>query len=452
MLGAACLVGSAIVSTLTPPPVTNYALAGGLLLLLAAIAMGAIRHRLFDIGTALSRTLVYGPLTGLLVIAYAAAVAEAGTLTTGRRVTYAIVALVALLAAAARDQVQRLADRLLFGGRRDPFGVLRQLRGRLDLATGPLDALAQLAEGLRTALKLPYVAVRAEDPRLPETVAGAAVRDVEEFAARDQARAAGVLVVGHRHAGERFTTTERAVLAEEAGRAGALLGAAALLHDLQHSRESLVAAREEERRRLRRDLHDGAGPRLAAMAMRLDAMTSRLARLDEDLAAQAGQLGAQLRETIAELRRVVENLRPPALDDLGLAGALRQLVEPYASAVTLAVSGELPPLAAAAEVAAYRIAAEAVTNALRHARCATCDLRIRAEDGWLVVEVTDDGIGISADTVPGVGLRSIRDRASEVGGRLEVSDADGGGTVVRARLPLAPLPLPDPSPVLGGAT
>lgn len=454
VLGAACLVGSAVVSFLTPVPLTNYALAVGLLLLLAAIAIGAIRHRLFDIGTALSRTLVYGPLTVLVVLAYAATVAGAGTLPAGRRITYAVVALVALLGAAARDQVQRLVDRMLFGDRRDPYAVLRAVRGRTDLATGPLDALAQLAEGLRTALKLPYVAVRADDSRLPETVTGSPVSEVEELIARDRADAAGVLLVGHRHPGERFTAAERAVLAEVADRAGTLLGVAALFHDLQHSRESLVAAREEERRRLRRDLHDGVGPQLAAMAMRLDAMTGRLALLDAGLAADAERLGRQLRGTVAELRRVVENLRPPALDDLGLTGALRQFAEPYAPAVTLALPGELPALAAATEVAVYRIAAEAVANAVRHARCERCSLAVRAEAGWLVVEVTDDGIGIAPDVEPGVGLHSIRDRASEVGGRLEVGAADGGGTVVRARLPIAavrPAQAPGRPPVLEGA-
>jgi signal transduction histidine kinase len=157
----------------------------------------------------------------------------------------------------------------------------------------------------------------------------------------------------------------------------------------------------------------------------------------------------------------VENLRPPALDDLGLTGALRQLTEPYAPAVSLTAPEELPPMAAAAEVAAYRIAAEAVTNAIRHARCDQCTLTVRADDGWLVVEVTDNGIGLAPDVEPGVGLHSIRDRTSEVGGRLEVREADGGGTTVRARLPLAApqqalapgrLPAAERRPVLEGTS
>ncbi len=440
VFGAACLVASAVVSSVTGTPVSQAALTAGLVLLIGAIATGVVRHQLFDIGTALSRTLVYAPLTGLLVLAYAATVAGAGALPVGRRVTYAVVALAALVAAAARDQVQRLVDRLLFGNRRDPYAVLRQVHGRLDLATGPLDALSQLATGVRTTLKLPYVAVVADDPRLPEIGAGTPVPDVEQLAARDRAEQVGRLLVGHRHPEERFTATERAVLDDVARRAGALLGSAALFHDLQSSREALVAAREEERRRLRRDLHDSIGPQLAAMAMQLDSLTDRLTATDAEAAERAARVGRQLRGTVGDIRQVVEDLRPPALDDLGLVGALAHLVEAWRPAMRLDAPDALPALSAATEVAAYRIAAEAVANAVRHARFTRCALILREELGWLVVQVSDDGVGIDPDVVPGVGLHSIRERASEVGGRLEVLGAAGGGTVIRARLPLPGVP------------
>lgn len=435
VFGAGCLVVSAVVSSVTVPPVTNVALAAGLVLLVLAIGVGAVRHQLFDIGTALSRALVYGPLTGLLVVAYAATVAGASALPAGRRVTYAVVAVAALAGAAARDQVQRVVDRMLFGERRDPYAVLRLVQGRLDLATGPMDALAQLADGVRSTLKLPYVAFRPEDPRLPETASGEPVPDLTRLPARDRADIVGTLLVGHRYPGERFSATERAVLDDLAHRVGALLGSAAMFHDLQHSREALVAAREEERRRLRRDLHDSVGPRLAAMAMQLDGITDRLTTVDDDLAQRAAKLGGQLRGTVSEVRRAVENLRPPALDDLGLVGALSRFTDPFTPAVALLAPDPVPALPAATEVAAFRIAAEAVTNAVRHSGCDRCTLRLRQEPGWLVVEVADDGVGIDPDTEPGVGLHSIRERASEVGGRLEVAAA-GDGTVVRARLPL----------------
>lgn len=449
-LGVVCLVLAVAVGSVTSGRVSSAAFCAGLVLLLAAMAAGIVRHRLFDIGTALSRTLVYAPLTGLLLVAYAATVAGAGTLPTGRRLTYAAIALTAVAAAAARDQLQRLVDRLVFGERGDPYAVLRRVHGRLDLATGPVDALAQVLAGVRTALRLPYLAVLPSDDRLPVLRDGSPVGDTEQWRVRDRSEQVGSLVVGHRRAGEEFSPSERAVLDDLAHRAGVLLGSAALLHDLQRSREQLVAAREEERLRLRRDLHDSIGPRLAAMAMQLDGVTARLPQApgtDPELAHRAEWLAGQLRETVSDLRRVMEDLRPPALDELGLVGALEQLVEPYGSRVTLSATGtgSLPP---ATEVAAYRIAAEAVTNAVRHSGCRSCCLSLRREEAWLVVEASDDGHGIAPDAAPGVGLRSIRERASEVGGRLEVTERPGGGTVVRARVPVprgAEQPAPEAS-------
>jgi signal transduction histidine kinase len=433
--GAVGLVGSAVVGTAISGTNSDGALGVGMLLLVAAIAMAVVRHRLFDVGTALNRTVVYGLLTGFLLLAYAATVAGAGALQPGRRVTYAVIAAAALVAAAARDQVQRLVDRLLFGERRDPYAVLRRVNHRLDLATGPIDALGQLAEALRAALKLPYVGVEATDSRLPEIHAGTLPAHAERIPVYEQSALVGVLVVAHRFPGERFAAAERAVLGDVAQRAGALLGSASMFHDLERSREGLVAAREEERRRLRRDLHDSIGPRLAAMAMQLDSITDRLAPHDQELAARAATLTEQLRGTVRDVRHVVDDLRPPALDDVGLETALRQLVEPLSPTVALDAV-PLPPLPAATEVAAYRIAAEAVTNAVRHSGCSVCRLRLHPEGPWLVVEVCDDGRGIRPGTTPGIGLQSIRERAAEVGGRLEVTDAEGGGTVVRAQLPL----------------
>jgi len=210
--------------------------------------------------------------------------------------------------------------------------------------------------------------------------------------------------------------------------------AGSLIHELQLSRERLVAAREEERRRLRHDLHDGVGPELAGMALQLDSLSTRL-RGDPELAARAERLRDQMRRTVAEVRRAVDDLRPPALDQLGLAGALREQLSAYGSG-ELQV-GELPPLPAAVEVGAYRIAGEAVANALRHSGAHRCVVRVEVEEGWLVVEVVDDGRGLAPDALPGVGLTSMRERAAEVGGRFEVGLGPHGGTLLRARLPRA---------------
>ncbi|WP_241829816.1 histidine kinase [Parafrankia colletiae] len=449
VLGVACLVGATLLGALPHGPdaqATGLGMGTGMVLLVAAIGIGAVRHRLFDIGTALSRTLVYGLLTAFLLLAYAATVAGAGALVPGRRIAYGVLAVAALVAAAARDQVQRLVDRLLFGATRDPYEVLAVLGGRLDLATGPMDALSQLADGVREALKVPYVAIESSDVRLATIESGTPVGWLERLPvpARTGRGRAGTLLVGRRHPADQFTETERAMFDDIARRAGDLLDAASTQHDLRRSRERLVAAREEERRRLRRDLHDGLGPQLAAMAMQLDGIAEGLAERADPAAERAALVRDRLRGTVREIRHIVEDLRPPALDEGGLAVALAQAVAPFAPVVTLDAPAELAELAlpAATEVAAYRIVAEAATNAVRHSGCERCVVQVRAEPPWLMVEVADDGGGLAADAVPGVGLRSIRERASEVGGRLEVLDArtTGGtedrGTLVRARLPL----------------
>ena len=146
-----------------------------------------------------------------------------------------------------------------------------------------------------------------------------------------------------------------------------------------------------------------------------------------------------LRTAIADIRRLVHGLRPPALDELGLVGAVQRLAERCGTdgglRVDVDVSGELPALPAAVEVAAYRIAVEAVTNAVRHAGASRCDVSIRLGDE-LVVEVADDGVGLAADHRQGVGLASMRERAEELGGVLSAEAVAGRGTRVRAQLPL----------------
>ena len=216
--------------------------------------------------------------------------------------------------------------------------------------------------------------------------------------------------------------------------------AALLTEDLRASRERLVTAREEERRRLRRDLHDGLGPALAAIGMRAGAAES-LVRDDPDRAATLlAELQAEITTAVADVRRLVDELRPPAIDEVGLVGALRlaadRLESPGSPTLVVESEGSLPDLPAAVEVAAYRIGTEAMTNAVRHAGAATCSLRLVGGPDLTVV-VEDDGRGLPSERRVGVGLNSMRERAAELGGECRVEPRPGGGTRVVARLPLA---------------
>jgi signal transduction histidine kinase len=213
--------------------------------------------------------------------------------------------------------------------------------------------------------------------------------------------------------------------------------------ELQASRERIVAAREEERRRLRRELHDGLGPTLTGIAFAADAAANTI---DDDPAKSQELLTSLRRDTraaLADVRRLVDNLRPPALDELGLVGALRQRADQLSwradgasVKVRLDVPDQVPALPAAIEVATYRIATEALTNVVRHSRATGALVQLRCADR-LEVSITDNGPP-NGRWAPGVGLHAMRERAAELGGSFQAGPTSAGGQVV-ASFPLTPL-------------
>ena len=212
-----------------------------------------------------------------------------------------------------------------------------------------------------------------------------------------------------------------------------------------------------QRRRLRRDLHDGIGPTLTGLALQLNAVRNLVVHNKrEDAEETLARLEERTEDTIAEMRRLIYGLRPPALDDLGLIPSIHQQVQSQGM-VDLSIDTKpderwenrpvfsveapekLPPLPAAVEVACYRIAQEALTNVARHAQAKACRVRLSVDRraSVLEMEVTDDGVGMPGERVAGVGLSSMRERAEELGGTLAVEPGpEGGGTRVLARLAL----------------
>jgi len=416
----------------------EYAGALALSLVPAAVTVAVVRHRLYDIDLLINRTLLYGGLSAALVGGYVLIAGYLGALV-GRSgslsVSVVAAAAVAVGFAPLRERLQRGINLMLYGRREDPYAVLARLGRRLEEAVSPAAVLPAIAETVADALRLRYVAVEAAGgrtvsagaaagtpARLPLTYHGEEVGALSLWPAdgvdarllTDLVRQVGIAVHAARE-------TERAMR---------------LAEDLRRSRERLVMAREEERRRLRRDLHDGLGPTLAALTMRAEAAQevagepakALLARVVDDAEAAVG-----------DVRRLVDGLRPPALDTLGLAGSLRAHVDGLPAGgprVTVAAPQPLPALPAATEVAAYRIAVEAVTNVRRHADAATATVALHVVDGRLVVSVTDDGAGFAPPPTDsaGVGLASMRERAEEVGGSVTV-ETGPGGTRVRASLP-----------------
>jgi signal transduction histidine kinase len=199
-----------------------------------------------------------------------------------------------------------------------------------------------------------------------------------------------------------------------------------------------VTAREEERRRLRRDLHDGLGPQLAAQTLKVGSARSLYGRDPAAADALLSELETNMEAAISDIRRLVYNLRPPALDELGLDGAIRESAAQYATnglKISVDTPQTLPSLPAAVEVAAYRIVQEALTNVVRHAAASECVIRLEL-DGELEVEITDDGVGLPEDRGAGVGLSSMRERAVELSGTCVVEPSLPEGTRVLARLPI----------------
>jgi signal transduction histidine kinase len=353
--------------------------------------------------------------------------------------------LIAVLFQPIHHRLQRAVNRLAFGDRDDPYKVLSQLGRQLRETAVPEETLPAITATLCQALKLPYAAVAlntAEGERYMAASTGRPAAKSEEWPLYYQGEAVGWLIVSPRSPEEYFTERERLLLADIANQAGAAAYATRMTTALQRSRERLVLAREEERRRIRRDLHDGLGPTLASQTFKLDAALE-LVEADPQAAAMMLQsLKSQNQSLIADIRQLVHALRPPSLDELGLLAAVRVHLNQMAlgsngPAVTVtAVPNSLPALPAAVEVAAYRIALEGITNVTRHARAQRCELRLEITPAGLLVQISDDGAGLSPDTQPGVGLASMRERAEELGGTFQVTGRAGGGTVVTAVLPL----------------
>jgi signal transduction histidine kinase len=419
-----------------------------------SLVIAVTRHRLWDIDLVINRTLVYGALTACTIGLYALVVGGIGALfhiQGNWLVTFIATGLVAVLFQPLRDRLQRSVNRLLYGQRDEPFEVLARLGQRVEDTFTPDLVLPTMVETIAETLKLPYVAIavqRADRLQIAESYGKPGTTPLAHPLTY-QGEVIGQLLVAPRAPGEAFTAAEERLVRSIARQAGTAVHALQLTADLQRARQQIVTSREEERRRLRRDLHDGLGPSLAAQILKIGSARAVLAERPEMADKLLAEMETDVEGILAELRRIVYDLRPAALDQLGLAGALRAFAEACESGemgdthpnltVRLEMPESLPPLPAAVEVAAYHIGREALTNVIRHARAQRCRLRLvveEGEQGHLYLSIEDDGPGLSAGEHVGLGLHSMRERAAELGGVCTIEAAPGEGTRVTAKLPL----------------
>ncbi|CAN5335384.1 hypothetical protein BH11ACT3_BH11ACT3_18960 [soil metagenome] len=410
------------------------------ILLPIAIAIAVLRYRLLDIRFVVSRTLLYIVASIVVIAVYAGLVALLSlALPTGSDRGAAIVAalVVAIGFAPLRALLQRIVDRSFFGGRANP----ERAASRVGRGLQGADDIAGVLESTRAELRLPYLAVRQDGGEL--ATAGSAVEDgaSAEMPLAYGGREIGTLVVGLRPGEKELHDADRRVFALTAPPLAVALHATMLAAELERSRAGIVSVREEERRRLHRDLHDGLGPVLTGAAFRADAVSNVI---------ETDPVGAQdmlvdvrndIRTAIDSVRRVVYGVRPLDLEQRGLVGAVEERGRDARGrdgqdvAVDVTSSGDLDTLPAATQLAAYRIAVEALTNVLRHSDARHCAVSIIASEGEVAVEVTDDGSARGSTWKAGVGLSSIVARAEELGGSAIAGPTATGGRV-SARLPL----------------
>ncbi|MGW1340490.1 histidine kinase [Kribbella sp. NPDC002412] len=426
-----------------PPAVPAIMFGLAIALTSAAIVVAVTKHRLYDVDRLLSATFLYGVLAVLVVGVDLAVFAVAGGVLGERDAALVAIAVVAVVYAPLRSRLWRWVRRLVRGSREDPYATMSTLAERLESAADPDEQLRAVARTVAEAFRLPYVRVEIE-------------RSGGRLAIVEHGRASGpthALPVGYRGepvgrlvfcpgGGTALSERDQQLLGDLVRQAAAAARASELSTELQQGRSRLVAAREEERRRLRRDLHDSLGPSLGAVALRIETARNLAKSAPEEADRMLDQATTEVAAALADVRRLVYDLRPPSLDELGLVRAIEQQAERFRlGGLAVSVDADaLGPLPAGVEVAAYRIASEALTNVARHAEASRCDIALRVDGTALELSVSDDGVGIGAEVTAGVGMLSVRERAAELGGVCSVTCPASGGTVVRVTLPLDAVP------------
>ena len=392
------------------------------------------------------RSLEWALLAAGIVVIYTVVVAGLGRLVGGSGPTWLLVAATGAIALAiepARQRIRHLVDRLVFGSRDDPLAVVQRIVDHVGTDTGE-DLLPALARSLERGLRFDAVAIDVAVTGGGWERAAAVGGDTEhhhEVVLSQRDEVVGRLVVGWADAPS-LRARDAQLLDQLAGPLALAVSWVRLAADLRRSSLAVVSAREEERRRLRRDLHDGVGPTLTGVSLGLRTAVRQLDRAGGDASRPAPALLARLADevdgAVLEIKQIVRDLRPTALDQLGLIGAVAEFSRKLAGELDIRLS--LPPastpLPAAVEIATYRIVTEALTNVVRHAHAGRCWLTI-STDERVEIDVVDDGIGIDLRGPDGVGLTAMRERAAELGGAVSFVRGPTSGTHLHVQLPAA---------------
>ena len=398
-----------------------------------AVVVGVLRYRLAGIEVVLRRTLLYGSLTGLVLLVFVAVTALVSSVApSGGLSTILAAGLVAVGVVPMRDRLQRLVDRFVYGDRGDPLAALKRLGTPMGLTTDEA-LLPDVLGGVASALRVPGAElVGLTGTRALVGFVGPEAVDVPLVVG---GRGVGVMRLAPRPGESHFPAADRQLVEGLAPLVAAVLQAVELAEALRVEQERVVAATETERARLRQELHDGLGPSLTGIGLGLEALEGRVGQSD-----LVDRLRAETATSLEEVRRIIDGLRPGALESADLLALLRIRAEHLSSTTPVRVNVVAPARFAVlpdeVEVAALRIVEEALTNVVRHAGATTCCVFLQLDDA-LRIEVRDDGRGYDGPRAGGVGVDSMRARAERLGGTCEVA-ATVDGTAVTAVLPLVP--------------
>jgi signal transduction histidine kinase len=394
----------------------------------------------------LATTLVSLVLLGWVATVYMAVLVADGLSATNSHIDWwahiIAVGLIAVTIEPVRRWLRLTIDDVVYGHLGDSYNVITEFSRQIDVAprTDPTADDASLARMIARTLNVPYVAVMDGDVQTSVVGVRPSDRELADVPLAYQGSEIGHLYVAPRHAGTSLSNRDLKLLSDLGQHLAVALFAIRASEQVQASRAALVTAREEERRRIRRDLHDGLGPSLASMKLQLTAV----ARLLDAEPGRAADLLDEVRdgmdETTADIRRLVYGLRPPLIDELGLIAALRNHPSAHLGMTITVEPDALPDLPAAVEVALYRIASEAIHNAVRHSGGQRCAVTIDVDADKVRMRISDDGRGLPEPLVGGVGVSAMRERAAELGGIVELTTDRGTTvtTVVPLRSSVAP--------------
>ncbi len=405
-----------------------------------ACAIAILKYRLYDIDVVIRKTVVFGLLAAFIALLYAAVVGGVGALVGSRAspaLSFVAAAALALLFQPAREQARRVADRLVYGKRATPYEVLTEFSGRMAESYATDDVLPRMAQILRAGTGADSAAVwldvASELRPLAVAPEGAEAPHEHVVEVRHQGELLGELSV-RMPASDPMNPAKAKLISDLASQAGLVLRNVKLIEELRASRKRLVAAQDEERRRIERDLHDGAQQQLVALSVQLklaDALVGKDAEREREL---LGRLRSQAAAALDELRDLARGIYPPLLADRGLPAALG--AQAARAAVPTAVDtdgvGRYPR---EVESAVYFCCLEALNNVAKYADASSAKIRLRADADNLTFEVTDDGVGFDASAIGyGTGLQGMADRLDAIGGELDVTSAPGAGTAIRGRV------------------